>query len=126
MAEKKAKKHYLRNIVNFLMVIPSVFGLFTGLLSLIESEASSAKRSIGNLIILFSLFSILLLTTWFSLLGLLLLYLLSIPLSYLASFGIIFGLNLLLLIIVLWMIVVTKRQLFFPTTRAMIRNFLHR
>lgn len=112
--ESENKDSVIRIVAN---VFQSIFKLFRDITQLASAEARLARASAANLILLVFVMGALLTTTWLTMLGLLVAYLVSIKISLLLALASAVVLNLLLLVIVLLIMLKLKSNLFFPATR---------
>lgn len=90
---------------------------FVNVIELASLEAKLAVRTLFNLTILFFVLTILLISTWLSLLVFAFFYFISLGFSSLAAAGIIALINVCLLMICCFTMWKMKRNLFFPSTR---------
>lgn len=120
MATKK-RSGITRFIRNIFFLVPSLFSLITNMIRLIGYEAQLAGRSLIIIVVLCIFLATLLTSTWLCLLSMLFVYLISY-LNLIVSLGIIFLLNLFLMLVVGIILARTKKNLLFPETR---RQFSH-
>ncbi|MHB1949224.1 MAG: hypothetical protein ACYCQI_14040 [Gammaproteobacteria bacterium] len=123
MAMKK-KHSVIRTISTLFFMVPTIFNFVTNLCGLISSEARLAGRSIVMILILAVFLASLLTTTWLCLVAMLFVYLIT-HLSWMASLGVILGLNLLLVLMVGLLIARAKKNLTFPETRSQLSELVN-
>lgn len=118
------KKHsrFLDSLLDILLTLPRLFGLVSKITSLIEYEAYVAKRSIVSLCVLLVVSIALLSGTWICILGVLLLYFLSLKITLLSALLILLVINLFMLIILAVLALQAKNRVTFPATRHLIRH----
>jgi hypothetical protein len=104
-------------LMTFIMIAPSIFNIITKTISLIGSEARLAGRSFVLLIILAVMMGALLTATWVGLLGLLIIYLLSLGWSLLAAAALTLAINILFMLFIAFYAARAKNNLTFPETR---------
>lgn len=103
MANTK-KPSVFRNIVELILLIPTLFGLLERLSAFAQGKARVAGKHLVTVAILSSIALVLLMSTWLCVLGLLFFYLTSLQLNLVMSLFILLGLNIFLLLVVLWII----------------------
>jgi hypothetical protein len=121
MAAKKTSL-WIKTLLNFFMVIPSLISVATNLLVNLKNEAELARRSIILILFFCVATSILMTTLWICAMGMLLVYFLSLQLGWLLSLFLLFLLNLLLIVIMGLSITVIKNNMFFPETREILHH----
>lgn len=109
-------KHLIDNVVN------TFIKLISEIARLASLEAQLAKKSLVRIIALVFVVGSLLTVTWLCALGCLLLYLVSLHLSWLLSLGIITLLNVVLLTSIFVAILFLKENLLFKATRRQLSN----
>jgi uncharacterized membrane protein YqjE len=110
----------LYNIVN--AIIGAYLKLISDVIKIVNLEAILAKKSFVRIIILTMLAGTILFSTWLSLLGLLLLYLIKLNYSWLLAMSAITLLNVIILFIIFIVIMQLKKNLSFSATRRQISN----
>lgn len=120
----KNKLSLSRMLKDVIFMVPSLFFSVTNLTAIISAEAQLAVRSLIVLVILCFITAALLTTAWLCLLGMLLTFMLSMHLSLITSFLILFFCNVVLLVLVFFIISYYRRYLSFPATSNMLRKFL--
>lgn len=102
------------------------FKLLSDMAQLVSLEAQLAKRSLVTIVILLIVLACLLMTTWMSLLALIVAFFLYLHFTLVTSVLIIVLLNIFLIIGVYAFILKLKEDLFFPVTRRQLRlsNFI--
>lgn len=120
--EDKTKSSMGQTVMRFVIALPAFFRLLQHFLALVKHDAQVAKRSFITLLLLYLMLTSLLTSIWIGLMGMLLLYLIWLNLSWLIALTILIILNLLLLIIVVLCILVVKNNLTFPETRQLLRD----
>ncbi len=108
---KKQKFAPGKTIKNIIWLIPTLINLVSNITSLLRVRAFLAIRSAAVLLMLSVLFALVLASSWFCLLGMLMVYLLSIHLSWLASLLIVLLSNLLLLLVIIVAIKQAKKNM---------------
>lgn len=94
---------------------------FTELIHLAELEAKLAVKTLIQIFILLYFSTLLLLTAWLSLLGVLFFYLTSLHFTPLFAACVIAALNILLILLIAMSIFIIKKNLFFPATRRQLQ-----
>lgn len=122
MAKRKTTKQ--SGIVRFIMAVPSIISLFSQVLSVLEYDARESGRSVVALFSFCLLALACLTATWLCFSVLLIVYLLSLNWTLLAALLLVSALNLLLLFFCALMLAKTKRHLFFPVTRQLLRDVI--
>lgn len=117
---KNKESSFLIKALRILSVAPLFYRVAHNAILLVEKEAKEAKKSLVLLIVLFLLLSIVGVTTWICLLGMVFIYLVSIKLSWLLSVFLLFLLNLLLMVILALIILNIKNGSFFPESRRLL------
>jgi hypothetical protein len=120
--EEKKNNFVTRFIIDFLMIVSSLFKFIPNLIFILEFEATAAGKSLVSLLMLYLIAGTLLTSTWLCLLSICFIYFISLHLSWLLSLFIIVIINLLLLIITGLMILRAKNILSFPQTRHMLQK----
>lgn len=100
--------------------LETFFKLFRGFADLLGLEAQLAKRSLVTIVILALCLWCLLIATWLSVLALILAVLLTLHVGLLVSLSSIVLLNLLLILVICWVVLRLKKDLFFPATRRLL------
>lgn len=117
MKEKKRKSIFGKTLLRLLLIIPNITGIFLHIGSLISQEARLAGKSLVSILVLAIIFSVLLITSWFCLLGMLLVYFItSLHWGWILSIAVILLLNLWLMLFVAYFISRLKKNLLFPET----------
>src|SRR5438128_1316819 len=98
MAEKK-NNFLIKFVIDSATFVFSLFKLVPNIISLIESEARSAGKSLIYLLLLYLIAGTLLTSIWLCLLAMCFVYFISLHLSWLLSLFIIVIINILLLVI---------------------------
>lgn len=109
--------------IDLIMIIFSLFRIVPDFICLIEKEAHLVKKSVVHILLLYLIAGTLLTAIWLCILGIFLLYFISLKLSPLLSMFIILTINILLLIITGLLIAKSKNNLSFKNTCDLIRNF---
>jgi hypothetical protein len=115
MANKR-KPGFSKAILNLIILVPTIFSLFSKIFALVGLEARLAGRSLVTILILAILFGMVLTTTWLCVLSLLLVYLIT-QMSLVLSLGIIIAINLFLLLVIAFAMSKMKNNLSFPVIR---------
>lgn len=103
---------------NALSIVRDIFALFT-------LEVKLAGKSLGIIIILLAVASLFLLATWFSLLGVLAAWLLSLKLTIIQALGIVSAINLFLIIVIAFYIARISKNLKLKETRTQLAGLTH-
>ena len=119
-AAQKKENHF----IHLIMIIPSVIRLIANLTSLIELETRLSGKNLIVALILCLLCGSLLTATWLCMLAMLFLYLISLPLGSFTSLSILLIANILFLIIVGYVLLRVKDNIFFPRTRQFFHDLL--
>lgn len=98
--------------------------LVTDLASLAISEAALAKQSIPYILLLLVFLLPLLITFWFSIMGLSFIVLRWLSFTWQFSFFILSAFNLIVLIGVIYLLITLKNNLFFSVTRKQIKKLM--
>ena len=119
MTDKKRKSSFsfTSAILNLIMLVPNLMGTVSRITSLMAAEARLAGKSIILLITLSIVLASFITSTWICLLVMLFVFFTSLGWSVAAALTIIFLLNLLTLIIILFIMLRVKKNLLFPKTR---------
>ena len=117
MSEQEGNRSLYR-IVN--IIIGSYFNLIADIVKIFNLETALAKKSFTKIIACILLAAVILFSTWLSLLGLLLLCLIQLHFSWLISVSAIAGLNILILLIIIFIILRLMTNLSFSATRKQI------
>ena len=113
-------KQSLYNIVN--TIIGAYFKVISDTFKVVKLEAILAKNSFIKIVILAMFAGTILFSTWLSLLGLLLLYLIKLNFSWLLAVSAVILLNVIILFIIVIIILQLKKNLYFSATRRQIVN----
>lgn len=111
----------LYNIIN--VIIGTYFKLISDVFKIFNLESLLAKKSLIKIIILALFAGVILFSTWLSLLGLLLIYLIQLHYGWIISMSAIALLNILILLIIVFIIMRLKNNLSFSATRRQISKF---
>lgn len=117
---EKAGNRSLYRIIN--IIIGSYFNLFADIFKIFHLETALAKKSFSKIIFCILLAAVILFSTWLSLLGLLLVYLIQLHYSWLISVSAIAVLNLIILLIIVFIIMRLMGNLSFSATRRQISS----
>ena len=119
----KTKSNFLsKYVMDMAIFVFTLFKSIPNLISLIEIEANTARKSFVLILILYLIAGVLLTSTWLSILAMFFIYLVSLHLSSMASIFIIIAINILLLAVITVMILKSKKNLSFPKTRRLLRH----
>ena len=95
------KNNFLsKRLIELAIFVFSLFKLIPNIISLVEQEAASARRSLVSLLILYLIAGALLTSTWLCVLAMCFVYFISLHLSGLLSIFILVVINLLCLILI--------------------------
>jgi hypothetical protein len=123
----KTKSNFLsKYVMDKAIFIFTLFKSIPNLIALIEIEANAARKSFVLILILYLIAGVLLTSTWLSILAMYFIYLVSLPLSSMASIFIIIAINIFLLGLIIAMILKSKKNLSFPKTRRLLRHSIKR
>lgn len=120
------KRSSAGKIVKMLLVVPTILSMASTLLSYAREEIVLMKRKMVFLVFLTLISFIFLITTWLSLCGLLLFYLLSINVSMLLAMTSILVINIILLLITGIIVACIKINPTLPETRSVISDIISR
>lgn len=109
-------------LLKLALVFPSVAGLIVNIPTLIKHEMHIAQKSLINVLILTIIAASLLTTLWLCILGFLFLFVYPLCQSLFCSLGIIFLVNVVVLLIVGFIISKIKKNIFFPSTRKQLQH----
>ena len=121
MAAKK-RKGLVKIVLEWLMVIPTLFGFVDHVTALFSYELHQAKRNLVFIFFLCMLLWVFIVSLWLSICACILVYLLSLKLTWMISLMIIALLNTLILTIICLLLLLKKRELSFPETAQLIRD----
>jgi hypothetical protein len=114
----KNKPSLIRIIMELITIVPNLITLATNVTSLINLKSRLVGKNIFKIVLLSVVFSLLLTTSWLCLLGMLLVYFVSLPINPLVSLAIVFLINTLVLIIIGVILAKEKKNLFFSEARS--------
>lgn len=121
MANKK-RGLPLKSIGNIILFALNFSNVFFHLKNAMQRDVKAVKSSFISVLILSFVMVLLIVGTWLGILGLLFLYFLSLNWGYLLSLLTIIGINVLLMIIIGFIILKAKKNLFFPETTHFIKE----
>jgi len=123
-SEKNENHSFKKSIFKLLMIIPSLLNILTRILSLVDNEAADVKKHFFALVLVCLFIGCLFLSVWWSLLGILGIYLMvTLKLGYVIVLFIIFMLNSLLLTIAILFFVKEKNKPLFLETKSILSLF---
>jgi hypothetical protein len=120
----KRKLSLSRMLKDIIFMVPSLFFSVTNLTAIISAEAELAIKSLIILIILCFLTAALITAAWLCLLAMLFMWLLSLQISFVVSFLILFACNVVILGIVFYVISRYRKNLSFPVSTSVIKRFV--
>jgi hypothetical protein len=109
-------------LIDFALLIYSLFKVIPNLLRLLEIEARAVGENAGKLLLLYLIAGTVLPTFWICLMAICLLGLISLNLSWISSLFILLLINLALLIILALVAKKAMRKMVFSRSRQLIRN----
>lgn len=115
------KRKPFRAMVKLLLVIPLIFKVMANTSELVKDEARTAMTNGIKLLLLLVFTSSLIVISWLTLLAMLLLYLVSLQLSWILSVAIVFLVNSLVVMILILLGIKIKNNLLFPQTKLILR-----
>lgn len=124
MAKRKATNK--SNLLKYVLAIPAVISLFSQVISILEYDARESGRSVFMLCALCVIALAMITVGWAGLLALLTIYLLNCGWTLASGLVLISVLNFVVLCFILLMMSKTKRHLFFPVTRQLLRDVVSR
>jgi hypothetical protein len=119
---KKKSSGFSGTILKLVLLATNVFGFVENITAVVRSEACRIGKSVLVLMVLSFLLSSILICTWISLLGMLLVYYLSLHWSLLFSLSMILLLNIIFLAIIGLILSRVKNSLLSPLGRNQLRN----
>lgn len=125
MSNKRSSWNIGRTIIKAITIFPTITSLVGNIAALIDAEARATKHSIAHILMMQIFMCALLTSTWFVLLGMLLLFMVeTFHYSWLVGLSILLLINVLLMLLVVVRIKRIKKHLFFPETRQVIRDII--
>lgn len=109
------RRRLVKKLFKLIWVVPSIINVMSHFLSLVAYEAKEAGKSFIMLMILSVFFAVILTSSWLILLALLFFYL-SMHLGAPVSLSILLGINIFILLIMIFVMKRVKEKLFFPET----------